>query len=152
MNVKMKFSSYIYPLDNLDRIEPGSRTDYGQWDPLPVVGGTVFLFEATDLKTSRVRRGWEKTPGYTNLEPHPYLWGWLGTTNNTSRSAQGLGRIVTLNLIESGNTWTDDPATYEMEIEPIPANSEEEKTALRELGWYVSRYNNGELMRSDGGE
>lgn len=152
MTIKMKFTSYIYPLQPGDEIEPDSQTELGQWAPLPVVGSAVFLFESTYFDTNRVVRGWGKTPGHTNQEPHPYLWGWLGTTNNTSRSAQGMGRIVALNLIKTGNPWTDDPATYEIEIEPVPANSDEENLALRELGWYVSKYNNGELMRVDGGE
>jgi hypothetical protein len=68
------------------------------------VGDLVFLVEC--VKTGETRVLARRRPIRTNVSHEPRLRGWVGETDNVSRTALGAG-IVTRISPESGREWHD---------------------------------------------
>jgi hypothetical protein len=86
------------------------------------VGTIGFLVETTNTNHGSESYGLYERPCHTNQSREPRLTGWCGETNNVSRTAQGLAKvvrvanngrvqIVTVDGAE-GAAWLNDVAGY----------------------------------------
>jgi hypothetical protein len=86
------------------------------------VGDIGFLVETHNVDHDATSYGLYQRPCHTNQSHEPRLTGWCGATNNTSRHATGLARVVKVALNgrvqivpvtgAEGAAWLSDVAGY----------------------------------------
>lgn len=57
-------------------------------------GDVVFIFENYDTTRAKTTLSMSKRPGAKNMSKEDTLIGWLGETNNISKTAKGVGVII----------------------------------------------------------
>lgn len=91
-------------------------------DSTAAVGTIAFLIRSHHLTKRWERRHLSNRPQHTNMSHQPRLRGWCGTTDDISRSAEGVCVV------------TRTTGTRAL-VRRIPQGSAEEREALETLGW-----------------
>lgn len=74
--------------------------DIGYGDANSAVGDTGYLVETRNGNTGREHLALRERPLRTNQSGVPRLRGWCGETDNQSRTAKGVAKIVRVNKAE----------------------------------------------------
>jgi hypothetical protein len=98
------------------------------------VGDVGFLIKQTNENQGWTRYDLRITPAHTNRSRQPKLYGWCGSYNNLSTTAEGMAKVIRV------------AKNHRVLIEEI--DGQEVESALEELG-YPELYAEEEKLRKD---